>query len=203
MEKEIYSDDVSETYRKYVIKIKLSNGNCYYSLWATDLNDKDFDYLLVNATNKILVFSRIVDLLSYIRESGGLIDEDNTKKWVSMYKNEKAYSTYDLTSLLPFFDETIAIEQYKEENAMELIDFVNLFSDFANQIKSCDLIELRNNENMDTFIDYLYMVFFWDTPDASYELDMKNKIASISLSEVRQLIKKMVYSFENSILIVN
>ena len=57
--------NTSEQYRKYLLAVKFA-GRTYYTVFGSDLSDNEFDKLLVNEENKLLLFLTTDDLLETI-----------------------------------------------------------------------------------------------------------------------------------------
>lgn len=157
----IYSDKVSEKYRKYIIKVRVKSSKEYYFLWGTNLKNTDNDYLLVDRDNQILGFKTISDLLFFIKNSSSLLDLDNTKKWAKYYKRMRAYATYDLGKLENILESTKSIQSFNKKSIFLIIDFYNLFSDFTYQIGDKTMGKIINEKNTRKMIDYGYEHFFW------------------------------------------
>jgi len=204
VKKKIFSDSVSEQYRKYVIKIITSNRKSYYLLWGTDVHNEDFDYLLLNTANNIIAFSRIKDLLVFVNRTANLVDEKSVKKWVKTYKANKAYVTYNFLYLLDFISEKDIIDANEEyaDKAISIIDFFNLFSDYSQQTNRKDLLKLCQDNDINILIDYLYMTFFWRASKESCKEKLNKKIKKLDFLKVEENIKNMVYSFEKEIVMI-
>ncbi|WP_153847054.1 hypothetical protein [Sphingobacterium paramultivorum] len=202
MEKKIRSDKVSEKYRKYINKILLPGNKYCYILWGTDLDNEDFDYLLLNENKEIIAFKKIKDLLSFVKNTTiDIPDARRMKRWGELYKSNRSYSTYDLRFLLEILIEDYDAEFYVKEKsrALEIIDFYNLFSDYSNQSVNRKMLKLQKNKNLNLFIDYLYMYCFWSKPKETYEQRLRTKVENINFNELIRILKEMIFLFTNQI----
>ncbi len=199
----IFSDVASETYRKYIVKIKLSNRRFYYFLWGTDLDNEDVDYLLLNLSNKIMAFLSITDLLTFVKHTSCIIDDTNTKSWANSYKGSRAYITYDFASLINFLDEVNTIGDYEKKSAMMVINFCNFFSDYAFQVNRQDLLNLYREDNLGVLIASLNIMFFWEVPNSSYKSELEGRLSKFDILKANETITKMVNSFERELVIMD
>lgn len=199
----IYSDPISEKYRKYVIKVRTAHKSSYYLLWGTNLENEDEDYLMLDSNNNIIVFSKIKTLIFYVKQTNDLLDYFNTKKWAEEYRNNRAYTSYDLFSINSFLNEVNSVEEYEEENAKDLISFISLFSDYAYQLNNSRYLKLYKEDNLEIFRDYLNLRFFWKTAEDSYVSELNEKIRNLNFLKVKELVKEMIFTFESSLLLVS
>lgn len=158
----INSDPVSEQFRKYIIKLAITEHITVYVLWGTDKQNEDFDYLLANEDSKILGFKTIDSLLEYVNTKHVPVDEKNTKEWARAYNSNRYYVLYDFPKLKSVLDkQNFSLRKILKEDALDLVSFYNLFSDYAYQTENQDLLLLIRESNLQLFFDFANNTFFW------------------------------------------
>lgn len=199
----IFSDEVSELYRKYIIKLKLPAGQSLYLLWGTDTNNEEVDYLMLNPENKILAFPKIKELLHYVKTSGTTLkDAAKTRAWARDYKANRAYTSYDIEQLITLMENSDKpLENYTKEEAIETSTFCSLFSDYACQLKQEELIRLYHNEDLAIFQDWVNAQYLWK-PDEGYLAALTDQLRKINDKNIKTIISKMYrYLIENIVVV--
>lgn len=195
----VYSDPISERYRKYIVKVKTTFENSYYLLWGTNLENGEEDYLMLDSENNIVARNRIIALITYIKQKNDLLDPNNTKEWAEEYKRNRAYTSYDLLSINSFLNEVDSVEEYDKDNAMALIRFLNLFSDYAYQLSNSAFLKLYNEDNLVIFRNYLNLIFFWKTSEECYVSKLNAQMHDLNFLKVKEIVKEMIFIFENKL----
>ncbi|GAB3916419.1 hypothetical protein [Larkinella terrae] len=164
---ETHNNAVSETYRKYLIKVKL-NEAFYYMMWGTDMADSEQqDKLLLDPENRILLFSRIDQIADFIAANSiSVFDESNFHPWLAALTGSDAYTAYDLDYLQTLLSSALKEEQILQnpDITSELIGFFNLYGDYAYQLEEDFLFKPYRKPQLQLFFDYCYDTFFWSIP---------------------------------------
>ncbi|OQP42716.1 hypothetical protein A4H97_11140 [Niastella yeongjuensis] len=89
-------ENVSEKYRKYLLKIAYDN-QYYYTVAGADLQDEEKDKLLINSNKQLVLFSDVASLLQAIKKGEYYFDRDNLQKWEKEFSSsEEPYAEVDL-----------------------------------------------------------------------------------------------------------
>jgi len=177
--------EISETYRKYFIVIKLKNGS-FYTVWGTDLSDEDNDKLLVK-NKKLLLFKTtetfIVQISNY---RDAFFDRQNFENWISEESFQETYNLINIGSLMKFSESDLS----NKETALEIIDALNLIQDLFIQVHEEEAV--FSSELILKFKDILYNNHFWKSDN--YD---SNKIDIIDpeFNKIRILLKKIYNLF--------
>jgi hypothetical protein len=151
----IHSDRYSEKFRKYVIKI-IYQKTIHYALWCTDLEDTEYDYLLLTPKKKIICATEISVLKEYVENTLTTYrDFSNIEQWLAKYKANRAYTSYDL-------DDTIFFTSLNGKPALDLsrrrghalFSFYCLFSDYILQIGHRKYEKMLESPNQRYFFFY-------------------------------------------------
>ncbi len=133
-EKNIEIDAVSEKYRKYIIGI-YHEEKSWYVLWGADLSTKDeTDKLWLNQHKEILLFDNIEAIRKVVLSHRyRLFDDNNLMQWAKDHASNQAYASYDLDRIKLVITIRNILKNIIPENCMEIVTFVNLFSNYAYQ----------------------------------------------------------------------
>lgn len=199
----VFSDEVSELYRKYIIELKLPAKQSLFLLWGTDSNNEDEDYLMLNPENKILVFPKIKELLHYVKTTGETLkDAAKTRAWARDYKANRSYTSYDIEELITLMENSDKpLENYTKEEAIETSTFCSLFSDYAYQLKQEELIRLYHDEDLAVFQDWVNAQYLWK-PDEDYLAALTDQLKKIDDENIKTIIRKMYRYFIENIVVV-
>jgi len=198
---QIFSDEISEVYRKYIIKIKLSDQQSFFLLWGTNLANEDMDYLMLDTHNNIIAFTKIKDMLKFLRQSDLTIDEQSTKRWAHEYRSNKAYVTYNIGAMLGMINDVEDFKTCDRELASAIINFRNLFSDYAYQVDRKDLLDIHDEVNLNIFIEWVNVSFFWDHPSEDHETEFEKQLVNLDFNKAKRKIKAMVDRFVETLTI--
>ena len=203
-------DLISEKYRKYLIKIKISDSS-YYFIHGADITDDYKDKLLIDSNKKILLFGKLEDLFNYIEQSNYLFDVDNFKKWIkslreffgNKYPEHLEYCIYDMNLIrLLFIDfKSNDIFNYGKVYLEEYASFINLVDDYSNQMKNKALSDLLEELNIRLLWDYFYDFHIWKTSEEK-KMEFQNKInTEWSEESFRKNFSKIYNTFISSTLV--
>ncbi|WKN42348.1 hypothetical protein [Tunicatimonas pelagia] len=196
----VNSDPISDEYRKYVI------GICYestqrYILWATDMSDQnELDKLWLDQQQKILLFDTISQVpQAIISNQYPLFDEKNFLAWANEYSSFCAYTHYNLDKIKLLVCNHVDLDSLSHSEAMTIVDFINLFGDYASQQEedSPDLLSLHQQKSIRTFYDFAYDNYVWDSPEHSgyrslNELDYLRFDQQAFRNAIRQMIEQFM-----------
>lgn len=201
MNNNINSDEISERFRKYIIRLVFPD-KILFVLWGTDLNNQDFDYLLTDNNGNIIAFKEIQGLLGYLRVDDIKYDPVNTKLWAKGYNLNKAYTSYNLTSIIKIINnQSFELLHVKEAEALELINFYNLFSDYARQIGNDEMIPIIEQKDTQLFFDFAYSSFSkYGKKKKEY---INSEMGSFNCKLFTSNYKKMLKIFEHKIKLID
>jgi len=159
----------SDRYQKYLIQLQLDN-TAYYLVWGTDLSDREEkDNLLIDSQRRILLFSRVEQIRDWILEPASpLFDAPNLVAWAETLTELTVSGVYDLDYLASLMTSPLKEEQILQSPDItnDLIDFINLFGDYAYQLDDGELVNLHRQPSVGLFFDYSYDTYFWkSSPD--------------------------------------
>lgn len=197
---EINTDEVSEKYKKYVIELLTSDQRKVYLLWGTDNSNQDFDYVFLNNDNYINAFSKIETLKKYLEMQEIKVDPLNTKQWAKEHNSNKPYSIYNLPKVTKVLTPAFNLNKLNQAIASDLLNFYNLFSDFAYQINDVELLKITKEKNTKIFFDFACNTFFWNS--SGVEKDIKIAAKGFDNSLFVNNYSKMIKVFEERILII-
>ncbi|WP_421830339.1 hypothetical protein [Larkinella sp.] len=164
-------DEINLKYNKWVIAIHLNNVT-YHTIWGYDSLTKNGDTkLLIDQKKNILLFkTKQGPAEAVLTYSIPIFDTENSTNWaqeildiVNSYEGESINNLDHLQSIVEryTFDN---IDCIAPEDAQNIVDFVNLFTDYADQIGDPSLLILWNSPAIKSFWEYLYNQFFWTIP---------------------------------------
>lgn len=164
----VNSDSVSEKHRKYVYDIKWSKQYFFFAEGADLTIFNQDDKFLIDKDGRILLFKVILSLVNYIKEGNYVaFDQDNFKEWARDYTSEAAYTSYDLDHITDIISHPISLENISQDEIIELLNFINLFGDYAFQREQEDeyFLTLHDQKEVRTFFDFAYDNYVWDNPE--------------------------------------
>lgn len=198
IESEVNTDVISERYRKYAVEL-CYRKLCVYPLYGADLaTQNQDDKLLLDTNGQILTFEDIHQLKQFILSSKSLLfDRGNTILWAKNFAGKQAYSTYNLDYVLSIVEKKISLKKLDKLQTVEIINFINLFGDYAYQTRDSTFLTLHQEKNVRTFLGYTYDSYVWDNPKhATYkslnELDYLRFDPEEFISAIRQMVRMFV-----------
>lgn len=200
--------DISEKYRKYIIRLIL-NRKFYYTVYCAEINEQLTDKILVDK-KKILCFRRIRDLIDYLTNNKiAGIDYPTMLKWSNKMVNLNpnvddktiANCTYNLDLMRNiYFDPNFELSELKKKESLEFIDFINLFKDYADQISYNRYVKLSNNKDIRLVWNFCYDRYFWKHDE---KRDFRNlNLVKINRDKFVMYMQKIYDCFTKNILIV-
>lgn len=146
----------SEEYRKYLIELKFDNSNAY-TVWGTDMADKEVDKLLVN-NGKVMALKKIEQAELVFKDiNTPFLDEMNFRKWVEHEDLSAIYSVNNLILLSKF---KLSFLNDKS-TSLEVLADINLIQDFAIQVDHSSLLSIFDQSIMVNLKDFIYNNHFW------------------------------------------
>ncbi len=146
---------------KYLIEF-IINGESCKTLWGADINDNENDKFLIDSKYDIVIFKSFTRLREYVL-SNIVFDSKNSIEWANQNKIEmEPFYSIDLDEI----DEIITYSKegiFQRDNANNLVDFINLFGDYAFQIENNILLSLFKNTSIQFVLDFNYDTEFWDS----------------------------------------
>lgn len=203
----LMDNTLSEKYRRYVVELRYQQQR-WYILWGPDLTTRrEPDGLLVNRQGQILIFKEIAIVIRYIRQGNFLpYDAINFKRWAQHYEGAGAYSGSDLDRIDALATSPIQLDQLTKEEAIEIINFINLFGDYAYQRETQDtsLLVLHREHEVRTFFDYVYDNYVWDLPEHIGYHNL-NELDYLRFNEekFREQVRQMLESFMKNTIVWN
>ncbi|TKC60153.1 hypothetical protein FBD94_14660 [Pedobacter hiemivivus] len=148
--------NVSEKYRKYLIELQFRGLNVY-TVWGTDMADKETDKLLVSNT-KVMAFKEIKQIeLAFKDIDAPFLDDMNFREWVEHEDLSTAYSVNNLTWLSKFKFSFLN----DRSTSLEVLADINLIQDFAIQVDHSRLQPIFDQPAMVNLKDFIYDNHFW------------------------------------------
>lgn len=186
----VNTDKISEQFRKYVIELILSESQKVFTLWGTDLSNEDFDYLLLDQKQKILAFPKIQNLLDFLESNSVTIDNQNTQKWASQFKNSEPYTTYDLIKVENLISEPVLeLEVFTKDDLICIVNFYNLFSDYVYQTKIEEGLKLIDDTNKFPFFDLIDDILIWKSDESQRSKpDVGNNQAEVFVKNYKKML---------------
>jgi hypothetical protein len=170
--------ELSEKYRKYFIGI-IIDGFTYYTVWGTDLNDRENDKLLVE-NEKLILFREVSTFKMQISNYKNVfLDKENFENWVKEESFHETYNSTNLTSLSIFSDSDLQ----SKESAFDIINSLNLLQDFYIQINKND--KAFSSELILDFKDNLYNNHFWK--NNNFELNENSLEVNVIKIELKKI----------------
>jgi len=153
-------ENVSEKYRKYLLKIIYDNQDCY-TITGADLEDGEKDKLLINSNKQLVLFSDVASLLQAIKKGEYYFDKDNLQKWEKEFSSaEEPYAEIDLDILRrPEIDFTDLDE------LISIHSTLGILTDFAIQVDDKLMIEHLYQPIIEEFKDSVMDFTVWKTTE--------------------------------------
>ena len=198
MQHEETTNEINRLYSKWLISFRLNNSS-FYTVWGADSTDGDNDKLWVDNRERIILFRNPQLLVEAIETmSLATFDTENLINWALAQKKYDLLtdnvSEYDFDNLIVQI-ETINYEDLQSIDskiAATLVNFVNLFGDYANQTNDNFLLEICKNPSIRILWEYTYNANFWTIS----EEDLKNKqddlLRDYDAEECKKTLHKMV-----------
>ena len=155
-------DEISEKSSTWIIKYcSATFDNPLFLVWYTDTDEDSTDRLLTYEDGEIFAVKSLTNLKATILSSADqLSGSENLNTWLDNFNDLEVteYCTYDLISIENEIDKhNLGIETIEG-----LSNFINLFSDFANQDKrNTNLQVYVDDELIREVWDYFYDFIFW------------------------------------------
>ncbi len=166
----------SEEYRKYLIELQFDNFNAY-TVWGTDMADKEIDKLLVSNT-KVMAFKEIKEIkLAFKDIDTPFLDDMNFREWVKHEDLNTAYSVNNLTWLSKFKFSFLN----DRSTSLEVLADINLIQDFAVQVEHSRLQPIFEQSAMVNLKDFIYDNHFWKGGDKDRFALNKEEIEIVTL----------------------
>lgn len=196
----------SEKYQKYVIGIRFSNETYFQALWGTDTEDDDEDKLLLNEEGKILLFDGMSQLREYVLKENDsvFVDHGKLRLWAQELCEENSYAEYNLSRISVLInEETFLWTDLGKEDADSLINFINLYDDYARQSGDKTMIALRRKKDVAMAWEYCYTWFFWRGPDVEKQVYLKEEMADFNFKMFMKNFNEMIVKFEQSCVVLD
>lgn len=155
-----FEENVSEKYRKYLLKITYDN-QYYYTMSGLDLEDEEKDKLLIDSNKQLVLFSDVARLLKAIRKGEYYFDRDNLQKWEAAFSSsDEPYAEIDLDILgRPAID-------FTDLDVLISIHFaLGILTDFAIQVDEKLMIERLYQPIIEEFKDSVMDFTVWKTTE--------------------------------------
>ena len=201
-------DEINLKYNKWVIAIHLNNVT-YHTIWGYDSLTKNGDTkLLIDQKKNILLFkTKQGPVEAILTTSIPIFDEDNLTSWgqeildiVNSYEGESINNLDHLQSIIEGFNfENIDI--LTPEDAQSIIDFINLFTDYAEQISDPSLLILWNNPSIKSFWEYMYNQFFWTIPSDELKAKQVEILENYKADSCKKALMDMLAVFKSRLVV--
>ncbi|MFD1142995.1 hypothetical protein ACFQ4C_17850 [Larkinella insperata] len=192
------TDNQNEFYRKYLIQLNL-NAGFFYGVWGTDMSEEEHpDYLLLDHQDRILLVTAGEQLLPLITQGGAkLFDADNLTAWIQSLTDFTPDAAHDLDYMGSILRSELRQEQILNSPSLtkELIDFINLYGDYAYSLDDDFLVGLHRKPQIRLFFDYCYDTYFWTIPPAELERRQASYLKKFRFAKFKSDMLRMLTVF--------
>lgn len=153
-------ENVSEKYRKYLLKITYDNQD-YYTISGADFEDEEKDKVLINSNKQLLLFSDVARLLKAVKEGEYYFDRDNIQKWAEEFSSsEEPYAEVDFDIIgKPEID-------FNDLDVLKsILDTLGILTDFAIQVDDKLMIDRLYQSVINEFKDNIMDFIVWDVDE--------------------------------------
>ena len=77
----------------------------------------------------------------------------------------QAYTYYNLDHVIHAAALPNLLKDMKPKDGIEVVNFINIFNDYAKQVDNEDLLKCYEDKNVSTFFDYVYDNYVWNLPE--------------------------------------
>lgn len=184
-------ENVSEKYRKYLLKI-IYDKQDYYTISGADFEDEEKDKVLINSNKQLLLFSDVVRLLKAVKEGECYFDRDNILKWAEEFSSsEQPYAEVDFDKIgkpdIDFSD----IDVLKS-----ILDTLGILTDFAIQVNDKLMIDRLYQSVINEFKDNVMDFIVWDS-DEELKVTVDQNLFLNALSELYLSLKQGMIAVVN------
>lgn len=174
---EVYAE-ASQLYQKWIIQIRANRlSKPLYLFWGTDLTAGDTDKFLVNDAAELVGATGIAQLFQYMKTNRELvIDPMRSLTWLAAVEQLDGLQgeVFDFQAI----EEFIHGKGLNKQLIQKLIDFINLYGDFADQIEEKAMLELLKQREIKALWDFGYEEIFWK------ELSSGKEVSAVSLPKL-------------------
>lgn len=208
MESDEQRDKINKQYNKWLVAFRL-NTLIYYTIWGADSTDDGEDKLWIDDHQRIILFEDPAKLIETIISKTMLtFDTQSLVNWALKQKeysfSDEQEALIDLDSLLEqtrFADFTNLIT-FDAGFAFELVNFINLFGDYASQTNEDFLLKIWRNPSVHSFWEYMYDTHFWTIPAEELRERQEVLLRNYDTDECRNSLNEMTRTYINRSLIV-
>ncbi|UYQ91272.1 hypothetical protein MKQ68_14360 [Chitinophaga horti] len=150
-------NEISEVYRKYLIKYTFGNVG-YYSVVGADTSLEDApDKIMVDQKGDILLFRTPLSLYSFISSHSYFFDNETLQKWVDRNNmNAIPYAQINLDALISekILDKNVDVFE-------EIFSVLGMVKDYAQQVQNALLLNILEGEIICQLNDKLADYYLW------------------------------------------
>ncbi|WP_162344151.1 hypothetical protein [Cyclobacterium salsum] len=153
--------DKSQIYWKWILKIYSRKlGTPVHIIWMTDKTDDCIDKMVLTKTNQIVGAFDHTLLFQYLKNHKIEIpDPVNTFTWLNEVEGLTTISItkYDVGHI----ERSLDIGEFTKASVYQCVDFINLFTDYANQVDENSLYDLRYSRQVVDLWNFGNFEIFW------------------------------------------
>lgn len=209
MEIEDELNEVDKKYNKWLVAFRL-NTLVYYIAWGADSTDGDEDKLWIDTSQRIILFEDSTKLFdAIVSKTFPVFDAENLVNWALA---RRACESSDRDETLIDFDDLIVragvtrydnLQKFDPEVALHLVNFINLFGDYAIQTNDDLLLEIRRNPSVRIFWEFMYDTYFWTIPPEELKERQEALLIGYDAGQCRKALQEMIDMFINRLSIIS
>ncbi len=209
MESENEIDKVDKKYNKWLTAFRL-NTLIHYTVWGADSTDGDNDKLWIDDYQRIILFEDPAKLFdAIVSKTFPTFDTENLVSWALA---RRAYKFSDRDVALTDFDDLIRqagviryddLQKVDPEVANDVVNFINLFGDYASQTNEYSLVKIWKNSSVHIFWEFMYDTYFWTIPSEELKERQEALLNGYEPEQCRKAMQEMIDTFINRFFIVS
>lgn len=140
--------DKSQIYWKWILKIYSRKlGIPVHIIWMTDKTDDYIDKMVLTKTNQIVGAFDYTLLFQYLKNHKNEIpDPVNTFTWLNEVED---LTTISITKFdVDQIERSLDRREFTKASVYQCVDFINLFTDYADQVDDNALYDIRNSRQI-------------------------------------------------------
>ncbi len=208
MKKSEKEEEINVKYEKWLITFQLDTL-VYYSVWGADSTDDGNDKLWIDDQQRILLTvdpAKSIDII--LSKALPTFDAENLMNWALEHNvNQSSFKDDSLTNFDTLIRKAASIrydnlQKIKPKVASDLINFINLFGDYAYQTNEDSLLKIHSNPSVRIFWEFMYDAYFWTIPPEELKERQENLLRGYDAGQCKEGLQEMIRVFISRFLVI-
>ena len=208
MKKSEKTEEINVKHEKWLITFQL-NTLVYYSVWGADSTDDGNDKLWIDDQQRILLIADPAKLIdAIISKALPTFDTENLMSWALEHNvNKSSFKDNFLTNFDTLIRKADSIkydnlQKINPKVASDIVNFINLFGDYAYQTKDDFLLKIHSNPSVRIFWEFMYDAYFWTIPPEELKERQEELLRGYDAGQCKEALQEMIRVFTSRFLVI-